>query len=149
MLEKIKVKEFASGKTTLDNVEQHIEQLRTQYEFNPDIIIIDYIDLLKNSARDRLEGTEDIYTSVRGLARELGLPIITPSQANRTGAKSEIIEERHEYEQANIARERNEFRLQRLEREKLERERLEMEYYEDEQSEYEDEEESKENSSKK
>lgn len=89
---KIKVKEFASGKTTLDNVEQHIEQLRTQYEFNPDIIIIDYIDLLKNSARDRLEGTEDIYTSVRGLARELGLPIVTPSQANRTGAKSEIIE---------------------------------------------------------
>jgi replicative DNA helicase len=89
---KIKVKEFPSGKTTLDNIEQHIEQLKTQYEFIPDIIIIDYIDLLKNSARDRLEGTEDIYTSIRGLARELGLPIITPSQANRTGAKSDIIE---------------------------------------------------------
>ena len=89
---KIKVKEFPSGKTTLDNIEQHIEQLKTQYEFMPDIIIIDYIDLLKNSARDRLEGTEDIYTSIRGLARELGLPIVTPSQANRTGAKSDIIE---------------------------------------------------------
>ena len=89
---KIKVKEFPSGKTTLDNIEQHIEQLKTQYEFIPDIIFIDYIDLLKNSARDRLEGTEDIYTSIRGLARELGLPIITPSQANRTGAKSDIIE---------------------------------------------------------
>jgi replicative DNA helicase len=89
---KIKVKEFPSGKTTLDNIEQHIEQLKTQYEFIPNIIIIDYIDLLKNSARDRLEGTEDIYTSIRGLARELGLPIITPSQANRTGAKSDIIE---------------------------------------------------------
>ena len=89
---KIKVKEFPSGKTTLDNIEQHIEQLKTQYEFMPDIIIIDYIDLLKNSARDRLEGTEDIYTSIRGLSRELGLPIVTPSQANRTGAKSDIIE---------------------------------------------------------
>jgi len=89
---KIKVKEFPSGKTTLDNIEQHVEQLKTQYEFNPDIIIIDYVDLLKNSARDRLEGTEDIYTSIRGLARELGLPIVTPSQANRTGAKSDIIE---------------------------------------------------------
>jgi len=89
---KIKVKEFPSGKTTLDNIEQHIEQLKTQYEFSPDIIIIDYVDLLKNSARDRLEGTEDIYTSIRGLARELGLPIVTPSQANRTGAKSDIIE---------------------------------------------------------
>jgi replicative DNA helicase len=89
---KIKVKEFPSGKTTLDTLEQHIEQLKTQYEFMPDIIFIDYIDLLKNSARDRLEGTEDIYTSIRGLARELGLPIVTPSQANRTGANSEIIE---------------------------------------------------------
>ena len=89
---KIKVKEFPSGKTTLDTIEQHIEQLKTQYEFMPDIIFIDYIDLLKNSARDRLEGTEDIYTSIRGLARELGLPIVTPSQANRTGANSEIIE---------------------------------------------------------
>lgn len=89
---KIRIKEFPSGKTTLDNIEQHIEQLKTQYDFNPDVIFIDYIDLLKNSARDRLEGTEDIYTSVRGLARELGLPIVTPSQANRSGAKSDIIE---------------------------------------------------------
>lgn len=89
---KILVKEFASGKTTLDQVEQHIESLRMQDDFVPDVIFIDYIDLLKNSARDRLEGTEDIYTSVRGLARELQLPIVTPSQANRSGAKSEIIE---------------------------------------------------------
>jgi replicative DNA helicase len=89
---KIKIKEFAAGKTTLDNIEQHVEQLRMQYEFVPDVIFIDYIDLLKNTSRDRLEGTEDIYTSVRGLARELSLPIVTPSQANRSGAKSDIIE---------------------------------------------------------
>lgn len=89
---KIKIKQFPAGKTTLDNIEQHIEQLKTQYEFVPDAIFIDYIDLLKNTSRDRLEGTEDIYTSVRGLASELGIPIITPSQANRTGAKSDIIE---------------------------------------------------------
>jgi len=89
---KIIIKEFPSGKTTLEGIEQHIEQLRMQHNFVPDAIFIDYIDLLKNSARDRLEGTEDIYTSVRGLARELQLPIITPSQANRSGAKSDIIE---------------------------------------------------------
>ena len=89
---KIKIKQFPAGKTTLDNIEQHIEQLKTQYDFVPDAIFIDYIDLLKNTSRDRLEGTEDIYTSVRGLAMELGIPIVTPSQANRTGAKSDIIE---------------------------------------------------------
>jgi replicative DNA helicase len=89
---KIKIKQFPAGKTTLDNIEQHVEQLKTQYDFVPDAIFIDYIDLLKNTSKDRLEGTEDIYTSVRGLAMELGIPIITPSQANRTGAKSDIIE---------------------------------------------------------
>jgi replicative DNA helicase len=89
---KIKIKQFPAGKTTLDNIEQHIEQLKTQYDFVPDAIFIDYIDLLKNTSKDRLEGTEDIYTSVRGLAMELGIPIVTPSQANRTGAKSDIIE---------------------------------------------------------
>jgi replicative DNA helicase len=89
---KIKIKQFPAGKTTLDNIEQHIEQLKTQYDFVPDAIFIDYIDLLKNTSKDRLEGTEDIYTSVRGLAMELGIPIVTPSQANRSGAKSDIIE---------------------------------------------------------
>lgn len=89
---KIKIKQFPAGKTTLDNIEQHVEQLKTQYDFVPDAIFIDYIDLLKNTSRDRLEGTEDIYTSVRGLAMELGIPIVTPSQANRSGAKSDIIE---------------------------------------------------------
>jgi replicative DNA helicase len=88
----ILIKEFPSGKTTLDQVEQHIESLRMQDNFVPDVIFIDYIDLMKNNSRDRLEGTEDIYTSVRGLARELKLPIVTPSQANRSGAKSDIIE---------------------------------------------------------
>lgn len=89
---KIKIKEFPAGRTTLDNIEQHIEQLKSQYDFTPHIIFIDYIDLLKNTSKDRLEGTEEVYTSTRGLARELGLPIVTPSQANRAGAKTEIIE---------------------------------------------------------
>lgn len=89
---KIIIKEFPAGKTTLEDLEKYIERLRTQYDFVPDEIYIDYIDLLKNSAKDKNQGSEEVYTNVRGLARELGIPIITPSQANRTGAKSEIIE---------------------------------------------------------
>jgi len=89
---KIIVKEFAAGRTSLDDIEAHLEQLRNQHDFEPDLVIIDYLDLLKNPSKDRLEGTEDIYTCARGLARTQNLPVVSPAQANREASKNNIIE---------------------------------------------------------
>lgn len=89
---KIIIKGFPSGKTTLDDLEKHTERLKNQYDFIPDVIYIDYIDLLKNNSKDKLEGSEEIYVNARGWAGEMQVPIISPSQANRTAEKSEIIE---------------------------------------------------------
>ncbi len=60
----------------------------------PDLIIIDYIDLLSTRKRnvDRKGEIDDIYTSTKGLARELNIPIWSVSQVNRAGAKDDIIE---------------------------------------------------------
>ena len=60
----------------------------------PDLIIIDYIDLLATKKRnvDRKGEIDDIYTSIKGLARELDIPIWSVSQVNRAGAKDNIIE---------------------------------------------------------
>lgn len=89
---KIRIKEFPAGKTSLDDLETHTELLRDQLGFEPHVIYIDYLDLLKNSSKDKLEGTEEVYTNARGWARELKIPIVSPAQANRSGAKMEIIE---------------------------------------------------------
>jgi len=58
------------------------------------LIIIDYIDLLSTRKRnvDRKGEIDDIYTSTKGLARELNLPIWSVSQVNRAGAKDDVIE---------------------------------------------------------
>ncbi len=60
----------------------------------PDLIIIDYVDLLssKRKSTDRKFEIDDIYTSTKGLARELNLPIWSVSQVNRAGSKDDIIE---------------------------------------------------------
>jgi replicative DNA helicase len=60
----------------------------------PDIIIIDYLDLLSSKKRnvDGKGEIDDIYTSAKGLARELNIPIWSVSQVNRMGAKDNIIE---------------------------------------------------------
>ena len=58
------------------------------------MIIIDYVDLLrsKKTNRERKDEIDDIYTSTKGLARELDLPIWSVSQVNRAGAQDDIIE---------------------------------------------------------
>jgi replicative DNA helicase len=87
------IREFPMGKTTISSIEAHINKVK-DLGIEPDLIIIDYIDLLSSRRKrgDRKEEIDDIYTSTKGLARELNLPIWSVSQVNRAGAKDNVIE---------------------------------------------------------
>jgi len=87
------IREFPMGKTTIHSIESHIQKVR-DLGIEPDLIIIDYIDLLSTRKRnvDRKGEIDDIYTSTKGLARELNIPIWSVSQVNRAGAKDDVIE---------------------------------------------------------
>lgn len=90
---KIIIKEYAPKRASLDTIESHLQQLEHQNEFKADLIIIDYLDLLRTKGRkERKEEIDDVYTDAKGLAKELNIPIISPSQANRTGAKEDILQ---------------------------------------------------------
>jgi len=90
---KLIIKEFPTGKTTINTIESHIKK-SMDLDIKPDLILIDYVDLLASKRRnvDRKMEIDDIYTSTKGLARELNLPIWSVSQVNRAGAKDDIIE---------------------------------------------------------
>ena len=87
------IKEFPTGRATIGTIESHIRKV-TDLGTKPDLIIIDYVDLLSTKKRtaDRKGEIDDIYTSTKGLARELNLPIWSVSQVNRAGAKDNVIE---------------------------------------------------------
>tara|TARA_S200002703_G_scaffold86102_2_gene74241 strand:- start:427 stop:1788 length:1362 start_codon:yes stop_codon:yes gene_type:complete len=87
------IKEYPMGKTTMSTIESHIKKV-TDLGMKPDLIIIDYIDLLstKKKTVDRKGEIDDIYTSTKGLARQLNIPIWSVSQVNRAGAKDNVIE---------------------------------------------------------
>jgi len=87
------IKEYPMGKTTMSTIEAHIKKV-TDLGMKPDLILIDYIDLLstKKKTADRKGEIDDIYTSTKGLARQLNLPIWSVSQVNRAGAKDNVIE---------------------------------------------------------
>lgn len=90
---KILIKEFPTGRASITTVENHIQKCIDQ-EFKPDLIIIDYVDLLtsKKKSKERKDEIDDIYLNTKGLARELKIPIWSVSQVNRSGAKDDIIE---------------------------------------------------------
>jgi len=87
------IKQFPTGKATISTLESHIEKCINQ-EITPDLIIIDYIDLLrsKKNSRERKDEIDDIYIGTKGLAAQLDIPIWSVSQVNRAGAKDDIIE---------------------------------------------------------
>jgi len=87
------IKEFPTGKATISTIESHINKC-TDLGIKPDLVIIDYVDLLASNRRnrERKDEIDDIYTSTKGLARELNVPIWSVSQVNRAGAKDDIIE---------------------------------------------------------
>ena len=90
---KLIVKEYSPGKAGISTLESHIQKC-TDLGYKPDLIIIDYVDLLKSKRKsiDRKDEIDDIYVSTKGLARELKIPIWTVSQVNRAGAKDDVIE---------------------------------------------------------
>ena len=90
---KLVIKEYPTGKATISTIESHIAKA-TSMGLKPDLVLIDYVDLLssRKKNRERKDEIDDIYTSTKGLARELDIPIWSVSQVNRAGAKDEIIE---------------------------------------------------------
>jgi replicative DNA helicase len=87
------IKEFPTGRATISTIESHLKKI-TDLGVKPDLVIIDYVDLLSTKKRtaDRKGEIDDIYTSTKGLARELDIPIWSVSQVNRAGAKDDVIE---------------------------------------------------------
>ena len=90
---KVIIKEYPPKRASFDVIEAHLQQLEHQNDFKPDMVIIDYLDYMRTRSRkDRKEEIDDVYVAAKAFAKEKGIPLISPSQANRGAAKSDIIE---------------------------------------------------------
>ena len=86
------IKYYPTKSTSVNGLKAHIEKCK-MLGFNPDLIIIDYGDLLKGPGNEkRHEEIEIIYEEMRGLAGEYEVPVWTASQANRSSSEVEVIE---------------------------------------------------------
>ena len=86
------IKQYPAGRANVNTIMAHIEKCRGQ-GIEPDLIILDYADLLyTKTGKEKRDKLDDIYTSLRGMATELKIPLWTASQSNRSAARDNIIQ---------------------------------------------------------
>jgi len=86
------IKQFPTGQLTVRELVSYLDMLELQQGYIPDLVILDYADLMYvNPANFRHElGT--IYKDLRGVAVERNIAVATASQSNRAGAGSKKID---------------------------------------------------------
>jgi len=92
---KLIVKEYAPKSASVNTIKAHIQKC-IDMDHKPDMVIIDYVDYLKAPSKgrfsERKDEIDDVFIATKGLAKEMKIPILTPSQVNRMGAKDSVIE---------------------------------------------------------
>jgi replicative DNA helicase len=86
------VKEYPTKTATTNTIRAHLQKLKQQ-DIIPDMIIVDYADLLKtlSTRSEKREELESIYEELRAIMMENQVVGWTASQTNRTGLQAEII----------------------------------------------------------
>jgi replicative DNA helicase len=91
----VKVVEYPSGSLSLDEFRAAITQVKVSQNFDPDVVVLDYGDLLKPKISFRGEqGWEQlatIYRDLRGIAQEFNIPLWTGSQTHQSTLGAEDI----------------------------------------------------------
>ena len=88
---KLIVKEYPTASANVNHFRILLEELKLKKRFVPDVIFIDYLNICA-SARIKMNASVGSYSYIksiaeelRGLAVEMGVPIFSATQTNRTG----------------------------------------------------------------
>jgi replicative DNA helicase len=78
-----RVKQFPSGSLTLDGLEAYLEGLTRFENFNPDLICVDYPDLMKIDPKNLRLEIGAMIVGLRGIAVKRNVAMVAVSQGNR------------------------------------------------------------------
>jgi len=86
------IKEYPTKSASTKSLRVHLDRLK-QRDIAPDMIIVDYADLLRPvvMTREKRHDLESIYEDLRAIAQEEQCPVWTASQTNRSGLNAEVI----------------------------------------------------------
>ncbi len=84
------IKYYPTKTATVNTLKAHLDRC-TMMGKKPDLIIVDYADLLRGAGKEIRHELGNIYEDLRGLAGEYEVPVWTASQANRSALEDDVI----------------------------------------------------------
>lgn len=85
------IKEFPSGTLTLPQLEAYLDWLKKAHDFEPDMLLLDYPDLMAmNADRVRID-TGRIFVGLRGLAGKRNMAVVAVTQGNRFSSSAKTV----------------------------------------------------------
>ncbi len=87
------IKEFPTKSASVQTIRSAVQRLQITKGFVPDIIVVDYADLLRSvkGYGDKRFELEGIYEDLRAFAQEMNCVVITADQTNRSGLDMEVV----------------------------------------------------------
>jgi replicative DNA helicase len=82
---KLIIKQFPTGQLTLRQLEAYLDRLEATLRFIPDLIIIDYPDLMEVDSKHYRHDLDRIYKGLRGIAVERNIAMAGYSQSSKLG----------------------------------------------------------------
>jgi len=94
--DRLRIKHYPTGTASINTIKQNLRQLESS-GWVPDLIIVDYGDLLKplTNYNDEYADLGAIFKDLRGMAGDMKLPIWTATQSNRIGITADVIDLQH------------------------------------------------------
>jgi replicative DNA helicase len=90
-LHNIFVKQFPTGTLTVRQLESYLDGLESNERFIPDLLIVDYPDLMKLDASNMRLEIDQVYKELRGIFVSRNLAGAIVSQGNRTSEKAKNV----------------------------------------------------------
>jgi len=90
---RLHIKEFPTSTLTLSQLNAYLDRLEVQENFKPDLVILDYGDLMALDSSNLRIDTGQLFKSLRGIAVQRNLALVTATQGNRLTARAKIVRE--------------------------------------------------------
>lgn len=90
-LKNIHIKQFPTGTLTMGMLTAYLDNLQATKGFTPDVLVVDYPDLMKLDKDNYRLSIDELFKDLRGLAVARNMAVVAVSQAHRAAAKAKAV----------------------------------------------------------
>lgn len=91
-LDNVLVKQFATGELTVAKLESYLDSIEIANKFIPDLVIVDYPQLMKLSTEHYTHSLGQVVVGLRGIAVKRNLAVLMLAQGNRESERADVVE---------------------------------------------------------